>query len=306
MSGYAGIYIGRLKDFGLGEIDGIPSRFAAASKEELQQKADQLAKELVEPTDLTALACIDGRKTLRNTDGSAPEIRLNRVGGSASNLGVAMNAVAPIVRAFDSSMSLGKRIEEVDAAVKEGAGFDRSAHLGGCGGANGEVEDNELIHNFVVGGRYVIMEATKAFMQIPEVKHYLGIEYDDELGEVVRVAAGETAAYLRENGWVGQAYVDGVVKENPRGVEDLEIDYDDAKFHGHKENTLTIIIGGKTLNEENHFVWNLRATKEVAKALSDDDDVAYTRLVIADVAKHMAVAKRLPGVETPVMLLVEV
>jgi hypothetical protein len=178
-------------------------------------------------------------------------------------------------------------------------GFDRSAHLGGCGGANGEVDDNEAINT-----NPNILAAVKTFMEIPEVREYLGVGYNDELGERIRVNAGKTAQMLKKAGWVGQKYVDSVVETNPRGVEELEVDHDDEKFHGHKENGLAVIIGDKTLDVDNEFVWNLKASKEAARALAGQrGEEGYQQALIAEIAKHFAVANRLPGQDTPVFLL---
>ena len=295
-----GIYVGRLGDLNLGNPkDGIPSRYAKSSDAELREVAAQLPEQLRKPTDLTACSCIDGRHTLRNADGSAAEVRLRRVGGSGSNFGVALNAEASIVDTLDSESDLGAQISIIDTSVKDLTGFDRSAHLGGCGGANGEVDDNEAIHN-----NPAILAAVKKFMEIPEVREYLEVGYDDELGERVRVNAGKTAQFLRAAGWIGQKYVDGVVKTNPRGVEDLEVDHDDEQFHGHKENSLIVVVGDMTLDIDDEFVWNLKASKQVAQALAGQRGIeGYTQALIAEIAKHFAVGNRLPGKDTPVFII---
>lgn len=295
-----GKFIARLGDLGLGSPEGIPSRYAHAGDDELNEIAAKFAERLQEPTDLTAIACIDGRERLANADGSDPEIRLRRVGGSASNLGVALNAEAPIVDTLEPDSDLGMQITTVDGFVKELTGFDRSAHLGGCGGANGEIDDDEAIKITPA-----ILAATKAFMDIPEVLEDLGVGYDDALGERVRVSSGKTAQLLKAGGWDGQKYVEGVVEANPRAVEDLEVDHDDKEFYGHRENSLVVIIGKETLKVDNEFVWNLEASKKVAEAFAGQRGrEGYVQALIAEIAKHMAVANRLPGKDTPIFLLV--
>lgn len=292
-------FVGRLGDLGIGNPDGVPSEYADYDDNQLQEVAERLAERLVEPTDISATACIDGRRTVKNMDGSAPEIRLRRVGGSASNFGVALNANASVINTLSQEATLGQEIEQVDAYVCEHTGFERSAHAGGCGGANGEIDDNEAIN-----ANSVILEATKSFMEIPAVKDYFGVGYNDELEESVRENAGLTAEYLRANNWEGQEYVDGVIQDNPRGVEDLEVDHEDEKFHGHKEKTLTIVIGDKTLDANDEFVWNLKASKQVAEALAGQrGGEGYQQALMAEVAKHIAVAHRLPSDKTPVVLL---
>lgn len=290
-----GVYVGRFKDLGLGNKNGIPSAYAGYNEAQLTAIAEKNAQALVAPTDLTCAACVDGRCTLHNADGSPAEVRLRRVGGSASNYGVALNAEASIVDTLDPEAPLGDQIQIVDDFM--GA---RSAHEGGCGGANGEIPDHELIAHDPA-----IMNATKAFMEIPSVREYLEADFDEALGERVVANAAKTAELLQEAGWDGQKYVDGVIAQHPRGVETLEVDPDDHEFHGHKEPSLTIVIGDKTMPlDHDGFVWNLKATKEAAKKLAGQRGTeGYIQALIADIAKHMAVCKRLPSDEAPILLV---
>lgn len=309
------IIVGRLGQLKLGKKEGIPSRYREATIDELQEMAEEKARKLLLPTDLKATGCIDGRKKLRNMDGSSPEIRLRRVGGSASNLGVALNAEASFIDTLDPEAPLEDQIEAIDKYVADLTGFDRSAHTGGCGGANGEVEDNEAIN-----GDPAILDATEAFLAIPEVQAFFMEGHEDdfrdpetqellplftsELAERVREASGKTAEFLRAKGWVGQKYVDGVTKENPRGVEDLEVDLDDHKYHGHQEGAILAVIGDETYGEDHDFVWNLKASKKVAEALSGQrGGEGYAQALIAEVAKHLATSSRLASTETPVAVI---
>lgn len=289
------IVLGRPRDFGIGNPEGIPSSLADTTDEALQIIAERDNERLVEPDDISCTACIDGRHCLHNADGSDPKIRMRRVGGSASNFGVALNAEAPAIGALDTDASLGQQIRAIDAVV----GY-RSAHLGGCGGAGGEIEDHNLI-----AGKPAILAAVKAFMAVPEVQEYLGVTYDEALGERVRANAAKTADYLRRMGWDGKAYVDGVVATDPGNVENLETDPTDQVFHGHKEAKTTIIIGDKTSVQDDEFVWNLKESKLVAETLAGQRGTeGYTQALIAELAKHFAVVDRLSSEETPVILQV--
>lgn len=293
-----GIFLGRLKDLGLGNPEGIPSDLADADDVTLAEHAERDAESLVEPTDRSCTACIDGRRTECNADGSRPEIRLRRVGGSASNLSTALNAGASLTETFTDEMSLGDMIDVVDRQV----GY-RSAHLGKCGGADGEIIDQRAIHD-----NDAIENASRALLALPEVSQFLGISMATNLYTLfadVSKNAAKTADLLEALGWSGQAYVEGVALENPYGVEKLVVDKNDHKFHGHRECKLVIIAGDKTLNQDNAFVWNLAASKSAAEALAGDrGHEGYVQALIADVMKHMAVANRLPSDETPVELLV--
>ena len=289
------IVLGRVKDLGIGNPDGIPSILAEASLAELQDIASQDNEALVEPDDLLCTACIDGRRRLCNADGSPSRTRLHRVDGSASNLGVALNGGAPIVERLDPNATLGQDIETIDEFI----GY-RSAHLGGCGGANGEIRNNRDINQ-----NPAILAAVKALMDIPVVRQYLGASYDDELAERVRVAAGGTADFLESKGWNAKTYIDGVVGDCPENVEDLEVDEDDVLYHGHHENKLTIIVGDKTSAQCDEFVWNLKASKAVAEKMAGSrGHEGYTQVLIAELAKHIAVTHELVGADTPVFLQV--
>lgn len=292
-------YIARLGDLELGNPEGIPSMYAASSDEELAVLAEQYKERVISVEDEKACACIDGRHAIENADGSPAVARLRRVGGSGANFSTAMNSGALVLDTFKEDATFGDKIVEVDAFVARATGFERSAHLGGCGGVNGEIADQKAINE-----NPNIMKAVEIFMALPAVRKDLGVDFDPILAEKVRTNAGNTAKFLIDNNWDGQTYVDGVKETNPRCVEDLEVDHNDEKFHGHKENTLTIIIGDMTLGGDDDFVWNLDASKRVAEALSAGrDPEGYTQAIIAEIAKHMAVAHRLPGQDTPIILV---
>lgn len=301
-------YVGRLGDLGLGSHDGIPSEYANMSDAELHEVAEQLLEKLIEPTDLTALSCIDGRKRIDNADGSSPEARYHRAGGTSANVSVAHNAEASIVDTLSPDDSLDTQVKIIDGHIAQTTGFEPSAHQGGCGKANGEVDDNEAIHT-----KPEVLSATKSVLDIPEVRADLikGYEneisegeslYDKLLAERVRENAGKTARLLTAGGWNGQKYVEKVEKNNPRGVENLKVDHND-KFHGHKEPYVALIVGRKTLQDEG-FVINLEVVKEIANALSGQRGLeGYRQALIAELAEEMAVSGRLPSKDTPVFLL---
>lgn len=291
------IYIGRLGDLGLGNPDGIPSRLKDASPEELRAFGEELLDELTPPTDTEHWACIDGRHVLQNADGSEAEIRLRHVGGTASTLGIALNSGAKI-EGLDPTQPLGDNIEVVDEFLEKTIGVKPSAHQGGCGGAKGEVDDNEAIASTPEPTK-----AAEALLGIPEVHEHTGVTFDEVDAQAVATNAVATAQYLKESGWEGQKYVDGVVNREPAGVEDLEVDHD-HDFHGHQEDALVIVLGEETLPRDDIFVLNMETVIAEARALAQGDETVYRRAIIAGVAKHMNVGKRLPSPDTPVYVLV--
>ena len=301
------VYMGRLGDLGLGNPKGIPSEYADKSDKELQEIAERLADKLIEPTDLTALSCIDGRERLGNADGSAVEIRLHRAGATSPNLAVALNADASVVDTLDSSTSINDQARTIDEYVATTTGFSRSAHLGHCGKADGEAADNEIIHAYPE-----IMTAVKYVLEMPAVREYLieGHEgevqedeslFDETLAGLVQANAGKTEQYLKDKGWNGEAYVEDVKTTNPRGVEDLKTNHDHP-FNGHEEPWYAIVIGDKTLNEG--FVMNLKVVKKIAEALSGQRGAeGYKQALIAGMAEELSVGKRLPSDKTPAFLI---
>lgn len=294
------LYVGRLGDLGLGNPEGIPSDIADMDNEEMRGYANELAAQLTEIEDREDLSCIDGRNVLQNTDGSPAATRMRRVGGSASNLEVAHNSDASIVdTCLDKPMN--EQINIIDTAIESGTGFKRSAHEGGCGGAIGAKEDNE---NIATNPK--IIEGVKALMEIPEVRIATGVDFEPSLADEVASNAKRTAAFLEASGWDGRKYVEGVRKDNPYGDEDLAVDHDDHRFHGHNERAIVVVLGDKTLpvGVTDVFVWNIEASIQVANSLAGQRGKAgYTQALIAEFAKHIAVCDRLPSKKTPLLVI---
>lgn len=293
-------FLGRLGDFGLGNPEGIPSRLAEATESDLALYGERLLENSKPVTDFEHDGCIDGRHTSGNRDGSSAEVRERHVSGSASNTEIAMNAQASVIDTLDENAPLPEVVKTIDAFVAKVSGKQRSAHTGGCGGANGAI-----VHNELIGSDPAVLRAAQAVMNLPEVAAATGVTYDDDdqLADAVRQQAPKTAAWLRENGWDGQTYVDKTATKEPRGVEELRIS-DDA-YHGHAEDALVIDLrDGVVVDQDDVFVVSGSSIVKKATALAGQRGRAgYKQAVIADFAKHMAVAKVLPSTQTPVYLI---
>ncbi len=290
-------YVGRLGELGIGNPDGIPSKLKDATEQELNEYGEKLVAHVADVTDKAHLGCIDGRNCQCNADGSDPEVRMGRVGGTAANVEVAFNADAPVIADISPDAEIGEIVGTVDGVVEEKAGIKRSAHLGGCGGANGAIEDNENI-----AANDKLADVVGALFSHPAIKPHIDATIDiSEDWKPVKQRAAQTAGLLKQAGWVGQEYVDGVKSDEPQGVEDLETA--DDPYHGHAEDALAIVVGERTIEMPNVFVWNIEASKEAAAALAGGDPEAYKRLLIAEFAKHVAVADRLPSSDTPVYVI---
>lgn len=291
-------YLGRLRDLDLGNPDGIPSRLAGASHKELELFGERLLKSTRPVTDFTHDGCKDGRHVICNLDGSAPEVRERHVSGTASDTEIAMNAGSPVFDVLAPDASLSETIDAVTTYVERRSGKKRSAHTEGCGGANGAI-----LHNELIGTSAAPLAATKALMDLPTVRERTGVMYDETLAAAVREQAQKTAQWLRANGWNGQAYVDKASHKEPVGVEKLK--GGDDRFSGHAEDALVIDLrDGVVVTLDDVFVVSLSAIIKKAEALGGENgDAGFARALIADIAKHMAVAKVLPSEDTPVFVI---
>lgn len=291
-------YIGRLGELGIGNPDGIPSKLKNATEQELNEYGEKLVAHVAEVTDKKHLKCIDGRNCQCNADGSEPEIRMGRVGGTASNIETALNADAPVIATIAPDAEIGEIVEVVDQEFEDRTGIKRSAHLGGCGGANGAIEDNENIAENDVLGTVV-----GALFSHPVIAPHLDAKIDlDQDWKPAKERARRTAGLLKAFGWVGQKYVDGVKDDEPRGV--MELETADDPYHGHAEDALALVVGERTIEMPDVFVWNIEASKAAAVAYAGKNNPdGYKQALIAEFAKHVAVADRLPSTDTPVYII---
>lgn len=309
------MYLGSLQDLGLGNPNGIPSKLADKSEEERREYGERLIEALDTITDYEHYGCIDGRNCICNADGSQPEIRSRQVGGTGLLVEVALNGEAPIVDTLKTSGDADVRLKdaaktiELDFTAK--TGVRRSAHLGGCAGVKGAVSDNKNINQ-----NEAPINVAKALMEIPAVRAHSGLGFTPELGKRVREEAGITTQWLEAQGWDGDVYVEKTQKHEPAGVEDLEVDQEDEKYHGHKENALVIVLskdGTKTISEQKlkelglgeAFIFNINASIDMAKAQAGNRaEQGAAQLLIANLGKHAAVADRIASPDTPVYFIV--
>ncbi len=303
-------YLGTLRDLGLGNPDGIPSFLAKVSEQERIEYGEKVLEALAPVTDFTHFACIDGRNCLCNADKSAPEIRRRQVSGTGSLLEISLNAEAPVLQTVNLDDGLDAIIPVIEDDFAKKTGVLPSAHEGGCGGVNGAVQDNQFTYEYPAA-----ITVAAAIMAHPEVQTLTGgLQYDTKLGDKVRANAAVTTAFLEAKGWDGQAYVDAVATKEPAGVEELEFD-PNHQFKGHKEASLLLVVsrdGDMTISEQKlkelelgeAFTMNIDASYDMAKAQAGNRGTeGVAQAFIANLAKHCAVADRLPSDETPVYIL---
>lgn len=301
-------YLGSLADLGLGNPNGIPSELAEATLEERIAYGEKLKDAVADVTDMHHYRCIDGRNCVCNADGAQPEIRRGQVGGTGLLVEVAMNGGAPLMDTIDTQSSAGSVISQVEGDYMKKTGVFRSAHLGGCGGVNGAIVDNQTINE-----NPAIMNVTEAIMGLPYMQKQSVAKYDATIAKTVASNAAVTAEWMMQNGWDGARYVEGITQEEPAGVEDLEVA--DDEFHGHKENAVLLVLsksGSRTISEQKlkslglgeAFVANLDASIDMAKAMAGHlGETGVSALLTANIAKHTAVAHRLAGEGTPVYFI---
>jgi len=305
------LHLGSLVDFGLGNaVNGIPSELADATDEEKVAYGEALKGAVAEVTDLSHYGCIDGRFCSCNADGSQPEVRRRQVSGTGLALEVALNSDASILDTTENKDNIGNVVTVVEDYYESMTGVKRSAHLAGCGGLKGAVVDG-----YVTRDKPAIMNTVEAVMNIPAVLSHTGIDFTSDVAKGVGERAGQTSDWLEAHGWDAEAYVSGVVANEPAGVEDLEAN--DDEHHGHTEPAVVFFLSTgdkpKSLSEDSMkklginapFVVNLDASYEMAEVFGGQQGQAgVEKAFIANLAKHAAVADRLASPSTPVYFMV--
>jgi hypothetical protein len=289
-------YIGRLQDIGLGQ-DCLDHGITAPENIDYEKTCEELSEALTPVTDETHYACIDGRHTICNSDGSPREVRRHFVGGTGCVLSIALNGDAALVDTFHDG-TIGEHNRYIESVIQQRTHIARSAHLGGCGGVRGEVADNYAIAN-----EPKILETVKMLLDIPEIAEFSSARFDQAQAAMIQHTAGHTSEYFEIDGWNEKKFVEGVQKQEPKGCEDLETAPD--LHHGHKEKGIAIVIDDEqTLDIDDYFVVDIRACSDVANALSGQrGDEGYNQLFMASLAKHIATAHRLCGQNMPLYIV---
>lgn len=309
------LYIGTLRDLRLGnEASGIPSELAALNEQERMEYARSVIDTIVPITDKKHFSCIDGRGRIKNSDGTDPQVRRHQVGGTGLVTEVAMYSDAPIIRRVQVDRDdIGASVNALESEFTRLSGILRSSHLGGCGGVNGTIEDGRSIES-----NPGIMSGVEAIMNIPCVLEHTNIVFDDTVASEIRARAGDTAEWLVANGWVGDKYVNGVLKDNPFGTEDLFVDHGDHDLHGHKEPAILLVLNiGESRYSPSHitmeerginppFIWHIDASFEMAEYMCGGIKNTHnlTSAFIANLAKHTQVCNRLAGPDMPLFIAV--
>lgn len=304
-------YLGKLADFGLGNPDGIPSRLADKNESEIIDYGERALEAIAPVTDFSHYSCIDGRNCQCNADKSQRHVRRRQVGGTGHLLEVAIVGGASVLDTINPNAPLDEQLDSIEDDYAKKTGVRPSAHMGGCGGVNGAIQDCRT-----GATDDAPVKVAKALMEYPDIYEASGLDYSDTLGEKVRENSAKAASFLQANNWDGQAYVDRTKQHEPAGVEELEVDETDHKFHGHKEDAILLVFSrdGKQSIDEYRlkelglgeaFVVNLDASIDMAKAQAGNrGDDGAAQLLIANFAKHAEVAGRLASDKTPLLLLV--
>lgn len=294
---YRAIYLGQLKDFGLGNPDGITSDLEGANDEEIKAFGEEMLAKLEYPTNLNKCKCFDGRHRKGNADGSPEDVSLHRAGASSGNLSSALNGQAEVAESFTAATSVKEMVNTVNEAVLKGAGFEPCAHRDGCAAANGVVD-----HQRAISTEPQIMLTVEALMSTPQFSQYTETSYDADLGKQVAKNAAGTADILQAAGWNGTTFVERIALDKPANVEELIVD-PNAKHHGHKEKAIIFVLGDKVLDEPDVFAYNVKSSVMVAKALQGSrGHEGYTQVLTSEIATHLSIGNALASPNTPVFI----
>jgi hypothetical protein len=301
--------LGPLGHFGLGNAaKGIPSSLANQDEDGLAQYAAKVYRAVVRLTDATRFCCIDGRCRLCNADKSEAENRPGHIGGTLTLPAIAMTGGAPIVDTLD--LSVKGADEELMTAIESTLDVSRSAHTGGCGGANGLIEDQQAVHD-----NPAITQTAGAVMNHEALLAHTKLPYDEVMGLGVQKMAGDTVTWLKAQAWDGPAQVKHATETSPAGVEALEVD-ETSPFKGHAEPAILLYYstsGKNTLSVDKleelglgrPFIVSLNASVKVATGLAGPRGEQGARaLLLSDLANTVAAGSRLATPETPVMLFI--
>jgi hypothetical protein len=290
------IQIGSLDELAI-ETSGLIE--SSLTNEEHQQLLADLCECFSNVEDTSCLACIDGRRVLKNSDNSDYVTRYHQAGG---DFAAAVTAILGGSAALPSRVEGQSSIDAVNSAGKltnKLCGLERSSHSGGCGAANLAPRHLEAMNNPAVqNAAKAILELNSDFFEISD-----DIEINNII-EVVTSRAKELSNSLIEDGWDGKEYTNRATNKNARGVEILETA--DDPTHGHHEQSIILIRDdkGRTLDERKMnelnlpdvFIIDLQASKQISKQLASiREREGYIENLTANILFHVAVASQLCG-----------
>lgn len=303
-------YVCTLRDLGLCQSQGgIPSPLN--SQQEAEAYARHMRDAIVAVDDPHHLACIDGRITTCEADGSPALNRLRVAGASVTIEVMAFLGQTPIVEALPEDVPLAEKIDTIDDYVAENLGIKPCSHEGGCGCAAHQLAILKSM------GRQQNADATRAVVDAPYVQELTGFFFSGDRHNELQERIPSLVTHMEAEGWDGNLYVEHKKQQDSNGVETLATD--DSPFHGHKEQVIAIVvdlrgddrkrtIGKKKLVDlglGEAFVVNVNAIHDSAKGLAGpDNEPCEVRAFQAGISEQIGTASVLCNENMPVVFVV--
>ncbi len=294
-------YIGNLSKIGLGQEDGGIS--SNLSEQEFSQYAEAISSAVVEIVDNSHIACIDGRCTVCQINGEKEVVRSRIAGGILSyNIG-ALLSDGSLSKSLSNKDSILQQMNDIEKFAEDTMGIKCSSHEGGCGAANG------LVSHLKVMSSPNIATATEAFIDL--AGDSFKSCYDTSIYNEISNKAVQLAEELESQNWQGDDFVNHASSEEPGGVEKLESDAS-HNFNGHKEQSIILVTGNKTISKRKlielglgqAFVVNLDLINDMAVSLSGlEGQKGYSKALHALVAYQLAVASNLCNKNMPMFIV---
>jgi hypothetical protein len=294
-------FVASLGNFGLGHDNGgITSNLIET---EYDRYSDDIANALVAIEDNEHVACIDGRCTTCQIDGSRPVARKRIAGAILSYDVAALVSKGSLEQSLAAADSIYKKLADIEKFAKDTMGLAPSSHSGGCGAANG------LINHLRVMNSENIAAATAAIIQL--IEPAIQAEYDNNIYQEIAANADTLALQIEQANWDGNKFVASISEQDQAGVEQLEADKND-QYHGHKEQSIILVYGNKTLSKQKMielglgqaFVINIDLINDIAASLSGlEGQAGYSKALHALIAYQLAVASNLCNKNMPVFII---
>jgi hypothetical protein len=187
-------------------------------------------------------ACIDGRCTLHQVDGSSPKRRPRKAGASLSSLETAALGSDEHLRVLEEAQSASE-IYDYSTRLQHTLGNRVSAHID-CGAAGGPIEHNRSVSHLDQASPTVRLVSSIMAKEAPE--HDTTVTID----RVIK-RASRFSSLLERVGWQGTDFVEHVSQEDPAAVEVLEMK--DDEVHGHSEDAVVVIDGPTDEDGRPHY-----------------------------------------------------
>lgn len=212
-------------------LEGVGKIHSELAPDDYERFGEALRQSIAPIEEPGCPACKDGRLCLSHTDGTPYAVRPRVGGGSGAAFAMMLlgdrNYVDGLEDTAVSDEDLYGEVNALMSFLKNEPGAHNE-----CGALIGMKDQMAAIAH-----ASLTMPNVQAAFQLADIQ--TGKEMSDIFAHIQRNAAAATRL-LESRGWNGAAYTDTLRRENPHGVEELEVDHDHP-VGGHMESAIAII-----------------------------------------------------------------